>query len=114
MAVGLPTSAKSPVQNRLQVLQAQNPQYHVVLWASDGGFLKLMPGTRWVRKGVELIQLSNLWNLTTGTHHFEYYIIIEGGFQYRNKNMKATNYWDYVGSTASFDFEKRQCVMQPK
>lgn len=90
MAVGLPTSAKSPVQNRLQVLQAQNPQYHVVLWASDGGFLKLMPGTRWVRKDVELIQLSNLWNLTTGTHHFEYYIIIEGGFQYRNKNMKAT------------------------
>lgn len=90
MAVGLPTSAKSPVQNRLQILQAQYPQYHVVLCASAGGSLKLLPGTRWVRKGVELIQFSNLLGLTSGTRHFEYYIIIEGAFQYRNKYMKAT------------------------
>ncbi|KAK1716288.1 PLC-like phosphodiesterase [Colletotrichum lupini] len=114
MAVGLPTSAKNPVQNRLQVLQAQYPEYHVVIWASAGGSFKLLPGTRWVRKGVELIQFSNLLGLSTDTRHFEYYIIIEGAFRYRNKYMKATDYRDYVGSTANFDFEKRQCVMQPK
>ncbi|OHE97202.1 hypothetical protein CORC01_07456 [Colletotrichum orchidophilum] len=114
MAVGPLTDLRNPLQISLRALEEKYPQYHIVLWASDGGSPELMPGTRWFRRDSELISTNNrgFWGFSNGTHHYEYYLIIEGIFTYKNNKMNSSNYSTFVASTAGFDFEKKECIMK--
>ncbi|KAK1633923.1 PLC-like phosphodiesterase [Colletotrichum phormii] len=116
MAVAPPTTSQNPLQLELQALQAKHPQYHVVIWATDGGSASLLPGARWIKRDTLSISTNrrNSWNFTYGTHLYDYYVIIEGKFEYHNEKMKATDYSSFVASTAGFDFGTKQSVMRPK
>ncbi|KXH41606.1 hypothetical protein CSAL01_07859 [Colletotrichum salicis] len=116
MAVAPPTTSQNPLQLELQALKAQHPQYHVVIWATYGGSASLLPGARWIRRDTLSISTNrrNSWNFTYGTHLYDYYVIIEGKFEYHNKRMKAADYSSFVASTAGFDFGTKQSVMRPK